>query len=150
MDVPVEDRQGVDVGFAGAEGEKDRHRGGLEMPTVSGQPNGDGCVRAVGEESMGEDALLDVLRETGPGEDAGLAGLAGLRRGALLCQGREVCCRWKSMSNARRVEMHGRHRAASRGKTRLLRPDFEDGHDGKGYKCWQDERQRIEANTEYA
>lgn len=62
----VEDRRGIGVGFPRAEGEEDGHRGRVEMRTVPGQPDDNGCVWPIGEESMDEDALLDVLGETDP------------------------------------------------------------------------------------
>ena len=76
---------------------------------------------------MGENEMVDVPGETRPSQGIGPGGLRG---SAWLFHGRKAfCLRW-SVNGLRRVEVHGRHRAASRGQSRLLRPDFEDGHRG--------------------
>lgn len=127
MDLPVEDQGGVVIGFPGPEGEKDGHCGFFEVRTMLRDPNGDGCVQPIGKEGIGEDTLLEVLGKTGPGKGTELS---GFRRGASLLHRPQACSRRTRVTSYRGVKMHRRHRAASRGKSRLLRPDLEDGHLG--------------------
>lgn len=127
MDLPVEDQGGVVVGVPGPECEKDGYCGVVEVRTMLRDPNGDGCVQPIGKEGIGEDTLLEVLGKTGPGKGTELS---GFRRGASLLYRLQACSRRTRVTSYRGVKMHRRHRATSRGKSRLLRPDLEDGHLG--------------------